>query len=673
MFFSIKQSFTKLMFIISLIILSTFSGCSNSIEQLPDEQLPESTEDDVAGVRIKVDEELGIITVVGDFAEDTISKIKEQLINFDVINLDMSGLKGFEVIDDEAFKNCNNLSEVKLPEGVRKIGKEAFYGCLNLKSINIPTSLESVDEDAFYVGYGVDASNVAALDVYISDLSHWCSVSFASRAANPLIRGIYGGHLYLNNVLVTELVIPDGITSIGDMAFYGCSFSKICLPPSVEIIGKLSFGWNKQLTSVDFSDGLISIGEEAFFGCDNLVSSITIPASLESIGRDAFCDKNYNKLIKSVYITDIASWCKLDDGACFSTAELYFNGEVITALVIPEGVTVIRADAFSNCKSITSVQFSTTVKEVKANALREGNIERVYISDISSWCGIEFESFYDNPLSWNALLYLNDSPVENEIVIPEGTTNICKGAFYNIKNLTNIVIPEGVVEIGEAAFMGCEKLNRIVFPDSVTNIGSSAFKNCVNLIDVDTGDGVSVEEHAFENCQSLKNISSLIVVGDYAFANCRSLSSISVQANIGDFAFENCKKLSEVVLYYSRSIGRNSFSNCTSLIKFEFPYYIERIGACIFKGCSNLEEVKFARAISSSDGWYDDTWYLVNQSGTSATPMIVGDDNDKCWLTNDPVHNAKMFKTTILGINDILCYAAHLNLKKYYVSEEMDN
>lgn len=664
-FFSIKQSFTKLMFIISLLILSIFSGCSNSIEQLPDEQLPESTEDDVAGVRIKVDEELGIITVVGDFAEDTITKIKEVLINFDVINLDMSGLKGFEVIDDEAFKNCNNLSEVKLPEGVRKIGKEAFYGCLNLKSINIPTSLESVDEDAFYVGYGVDASNVAALDVYISDLSHWCSVSFATRAANPLIRGIYGGHLYLNNVLVTELVISDGITSIGDMAFYGCSFSKIYLPPSVEIIGKLSFGWNKQLTSVNFSDGLISIGEEAFFGCDNLVSSITIPKSLESIGRNAFCDKDYNKLIKSVYITDIASWCKLDDGYCFSSSELYFNGELITSLVIPEGVTVIRADAFSNCESITSVQFSTTVKEVKSNALRKCNIERVYISDISSWCGIEFESFYDNPLSWNALLYLNDSPVENEIVIPEGTTNIGKGAFYNIKNLTNIVIPKGVVEIGEAAFMGCEKLNRIVFPDSVTNIGQSAFKDCVNLIDVDTGDGVSVGVRAFENCQSLMNISLLVGVGDYAFADCRNLSSIKVQSNIGDFAFKDCVKLSDVVLTYTRNIGRHAFSYCSSLKKIEFPYYIERIGGYVFEGCKNLGEVKFARTIISNGT----CWYFVNPNSGYSENMWVGDHDDG-WLKNDPVYNAKMFKTSIVGINDILCYDAHLNYKKYYVKDE---
>ena len=133
-------------------------------------------------------------------------------------------------ISANAFYGCDALVNVKFPEALTAIGEQAFYGCGGLVSITLGNSLASVGENAF-------AACGALNEVHISDLLSWCTVSFPAANANPLF---FAGNLYLDDVLLSELSIPDGTTHINDFAFAGFeSLRRVKLPASLRSIASL--------------------------------------------------------------------------------------------------------------------------------------------------------------------------------------------------------------------------------------------------------------------------------------------------------------------------------------------------------------------------------------------------------------------------------------------------
>ena len=131
-----------------------------------------------------------------------------------------------------AFMYCGGLTSVTIPDSVTSIGSYAFEGCTGLTSVTIPDSVTSIGDYAFrYCG--------SLTSVYISDIAAWCGIDFGGSSANPLS---YAHNLYLNGKLVTDLTIPDSVTSIGSYAFYGCSgLTSITIPDSVTSIGSMVF------------------------------------------------------------------------------------------------------------------------------------------------------------------------------------------------------------------------------------------------------------------------------------------------------------------------------------------------------------------------------------------------------------------------------------------------
>ena len=193
-----------------------------------------------------------------------------------VITADM--LDGYTSIEDYAFYDCRDLKSIEIPNNVTKIGDAAFTGCKSLASIEIPNSITSIGYDAF-----LGCTHLTS--VHTSDIAAWCAISFDSYLANPLY---YAHNLYLNGKLITDLVIPNSVTSIAERAFFSCnSLTSVTIPNGVTSIGGSAFDGCSGLTYVTIDNSITSIGDHAFYGCSGL-TTVQFKNGIKGIGVQAF-------------------------------------------------------------------------------------------------------------------------------------------------------------------------------------------------------------------------------------------------------------------------------------------------------------------------------------------------------------------------------------------------
>lgn len=437
-------------------------------------------------------------------------------------------------ISDGAFYGYQGLETVTISETVSKIGVYTFCNCSNLTSVYIPSSLNFIGYQAFYRCEKLSFVN-------ISDVAAWCRINFQTRygyyidhQSNPLY---YAHHLYMNGEEIKDLVIPDGVTSIHDIAFILCEgLESVTISKSVESIGEHAFSGCSGLTSVVMQeeiyeifqdqvyyirkDGVSYIDERAFGGCSNL-TSVSIPSTVTKIDCDAF-NGCYN--LTAVNISDLAAWCKINfikyrsyfDGTftcnpLYYAHHLYLNGEEIIDMVIPDSVATIGAMAFCGCQGLKSVTFSenvskiedyaflgcnnmtsvyipSTVKEIGLQAF-EGceSLTAVNISDLSAWCKMKYqirgEYFTDyytcNPLFYAHHLFINGEEIK-DMIIPDSVSSITPAAFYNCTGLATVEIPDTVKYIGDCAFWGCDNLLSVYSKiEKVYDINYSTFDKII--------------------------------------------------------------------------------------------------------------------------------------------------------------------------------------------------
>lgn len=480
-------------------------------------------------------------------------------------------------ISDEGFKDCDKVTSVYLPAGIKKIGKSAFQRCGGFNG---------------FVFYGIPYTVT-----YIDDSA------FAS--AN------------LNNI-----IIPIRVTHIGERAFWGNSLSSIVIPDSVTYIGDQAFG-NNNFISVTIPKNVTSLGHELFLRC----------AYLTRIEVDSY-NPNYSSYDGVLYNKDQTVLVEFPSGraslfryspSIVAIGDYAFSGwrAKTTSLSLPSSITEIGAYAFADCSSLTSITLPNSLERIGESAFSDCRL----LESIDLPEGIECIPDFA----------FADCSKITSIVIPDSATSIGKKAFMSCGDLTSVTIGSGVTLIDEYAFWLCDGLQSITIPGNVTTVKFAAFRACFALESAVIENGVvTLEDEIFANCPALVSVeipSSVTSIGKDFVSYSEVLSSINVDENnqhyssldgvlydkaktevivcpltktsysfpstvtsIREKAFNRCAFTSVSIPEGIASIGTQAFSLC-SIESLALPNSLETLGYSTFASCKNLTSVTFGKRL----------------------------------------------------------------------------
>ena len=383
-------------------------------------------------------------------------------------------------------------------------------------------------------------------NIHISSIESWCKIT----GLDNLMR--YGGSsnkkLYINGEEITELIIPGSITSIGSYAFYNCTgLTSVAIFDGTTRIDLFSFENCSSLTTVIVPDTLIDIYSSSFKNCDKLKYN-----EYDNAYYLGSSNNPYHVLMKAKN-EEIVS-CKINDATKVIAGVAFADCKELINMTIPDSVTSVGDSAFWNCTGLTSVTIPDSVTSV-------GD---------SVFCGCSGLT---------------------SITIPDSVTSIGSSAFCKCSGLTSITIPDSVTSVGSFAFRNCSGLTSITIPDSVTSIRSSAFRNCSGLTSI-TVDKANTVYYSENNCIIEKATKKLIL-------GCKTSVIPNDIMSIGDYAFSGCNGLTSVTIPDSvTSIGNDAFYGCTGLTSVTIGNSVTRIGAFAFGGCTGLTSVTYKGTIA---------------------------------------------------------------------------
>ena len=350
--------------------------------------------------------------------------------------------EGVTSIEVSAFQGCLSLTNINLPESLTTIGGYAFLGCSALTSITIPESVTEIGINAFTACSSlVEASIKGELTAYFPFLN---SCPKLARICSPISTPDNRLMVHEGKIVaaacggLTELSIPEGVTSIEDNIFAYCP----------------------DLTSINIPESVTSIGNSAFCGCSAL-TNINIPEGVTSFGTGIleYCPK-LKKINSPLASPD--NRILIHEGKIIAVA---CSG--LTELSIPEGVKSIEPGVFTDCSGLTNINIPESVTSIKSSAFSFcSGLTSINLPKSVTTIGDYAFLFCSNIISIN---------------IPEGVTLIGYGTFTNCSSLANINIPESVTSIRSNAFSGCSSLTSITIPEGVTSIGGATFFDCTSL------------------------------------------------------------------------------------------------------------------------------------------------------------------------------------------------
>ena len=546
-------------------------------------------------------------------------------------------------------------------EPVTAIAAFAFYNCADVTSVTIPANVTLIGRNAFF------GCTAMADAVYTGDLAEWCAIAFDGPYATP---AFYAERLTVGGQTLTGTVtFPEEVTSIGANAFYNYqALTGLILPNTLEAIGEAAFRNCRNLTDLTWygsdeqwesvvkgtnwslntkiqgytrysggleyisngdgtatvakigtcvdteliippvspaGDVITAIGDYAFCYC-NAITSVTIPASVTSIGRNAFYD--CPGLTEVNYLGDLAGWLNigfvtLTSNPTYYAHSLTIGGEELTELIVPAGIERIRNYAFGYCTELTRVVLPESLTGIGEEAFRNcrGLTEIVWFGTEEEWNDLEKGTNWAMNVPYMLSVYSRGLSYTSN---GDGTATVVKiGACTE----TDLIIPpmtpagETVTAIADYAFYGCDALTSVTIPASVTAIGKGAFYGCTALTNVNyTGDLAGWCAISFANSTSnpVYYAKNLTIAGERVT---RVVTTDAMTA-IGAFAFYNLESLTEVYLQAS----------------------VTSIGESAFRNCRNLQKIGYAGTAESWEAVVKGTYWNANTAGYTMTFYSTG-------------------------------------------------
>ncbi len=394
-----------------------------------------------------------------------------------------------------AFANCSSLKEIIIPNSVTSIGEGAFSGCTSLEKMTLPFVGGSIKElsDAYqypfgyifgtsaYTGgvatkqqyYGESTSSTPTTQYYIPN-----TLKFVTITGGNILRGAF-----MNCSGLTNITLPQSITSIESDAFYMCTSLKavnIGDNSNITRIATYAFYYCTSLETITISASVTSVGDSAFYGCSSL-KSVTF-------GDNSKLKNIYGYAFSSCTNLKIVSFGK-NSMLEYIRERAFSNCTSLESIIIPPSVTNIHEGAFYNCTGLTSITISEGVKNIGNSAfynclgLTEINFNATAVYDLSSGNDVFYNAGHNgngitvtvgaNVTKMPAYLFMGTPTVPiNIISVVFAENSQCKSigryAFYCCKKLTSIIIPSSVTSIYDAAFTGCDSLSSVTFEDTAT-------------------------------------------------------------------------------------------------------------------------------------------------------------------------------------------------------------
>ena len=394
------------------------------------------------------------------------------------------------------------------------------------------------------------------------------------------------GSYAFQNSAVTSVSMPECITSIGTVAFYGCkNLESVTLPESLTTLGNKAFSFCSSLESVTIPEGVMTIGEYAFFGCN--LKELTLPSTVTMIGSRAFVSDNRFQSITCNATTPP------------SLGENAFNHNISMAVKVPLSSIAAYRQAegwkdFTNYygEEVASDGITYRIDENGAMvAVAEATLTEANIPSV-----VEFEGNQYPVIKINDNVFADNTNL-TAVTLPDGLVEIGASAFLGCQNLESVVLPESLTTFGRDAFNDCRLLKAIKIPSGITTIPDRCFYGCSSLESLTISEGVTaIGDDAFQSCNlnALTLPESLETIGIYAFCNNSSLKSVNIPAKvktIGEQAFSSCGLTELLITEGVQTIGDRAFYE-NRLKNLTLPSTITSIGESAFS-CysSNLQSI----------------------------------------------------------------------------------